>query len=138
MSDVSGIDVLRDWIAESRSAVFFGGAGVSTGSGIPDFRGEDGLYRQQWDYPLEEILGISLFHQDPAHYYRYFRATHMAAAQPNVTHRRLAELEDEGHMRAVITQNIDGLHQKAGSSVVHELHGSLYHFYCARCRRDYG
>ncbi|MDO5496163.1 MAG: Sir2 family NAD-dependent protein deacetylase [bacterium] len=129
----SAIATLREWLAEARSAVFFGGAGVSTGSGIPDFRGEDGQYRAQWEYPLEEILGIELFEEDPSIYYRYFRATNMSGAQPNVVHRRLAELEASGNLAAVVTQNIDGLHQRAGSRVVHELHGSLYEFYCAGC-----
>ena len=127
------IATLREWLSGASSAVFFGGAGVSTGSGIPDFRGEDGQYRAQWEYPLEEILGTDLLMADPSVYYRYFRATNMAGAQPNVTHRRLAELEASGNLAAVITQNIDGLHQRAGSRVVHELHGSLYEFYCVQC-----
>lgn len=134
---MTGVATLQEWVADSRSGVFFGGAGVSTGSGIPDFRGEDGQYAAAWEYPLEEILGIDLFEADPSIYYRYFRATNMAGAQPNVTHQRLAELETSGNLAAVITQNIDGLHQRAGSRVVHELHGSLYQFYCSRCGRPH-
>ena len=129
---------LKKWIDESDNVVFFGGAGVSTESGIPDFRSVDGLYNQKWKYPPEEILSASFFQRDPEEYYRFHREKLVIdGVRPNRAHLRLAELEREGKLRAVITQNIDGLHQAAGSKNVLELHGSILRAYCSRCRRPY-
>ena len=129
------IAVLREWIAGSGNIVFFGGAGVSTESGIPDFRSTDGLYRQEYKYPPETILSHTFFEQNPEEFFRFYRAKLIPdkSVQPNAAHRRLAELEREGKLRAVITQNIDGLHQAAGSKRVIELHGSIHRCRCARC-----
>ena len=133
------IAVLREWIAGSDNIVFFGGAGVSTESGIPDFRSTDGLYRQEYKYPPETILSHTFFEQNPEEFFRFYRAKLIPdkSVQPNAAHRRLAELEREGKLRAVITQNIDGLHQAAGSQVVYELHGSIHRNYCENCGRFY-
>ena len=133
------IATLRRWVAESDNIVFFGGAGVSTESGIPDFRSVDGLYNQQYKYPPEEIISHSFFEWNPEEFYRFYRAKLIPGPEvkPNAAHLRLAELEREGKLRAVITQNIDGLHQAAGSSRVIELHGSVHRCYCAKCRRPY-
>lgn len=129
---------LREMVQKSNNIVFFGGAGVSTESGIPDFRSVDGLYNQQWKYPPETILSHSFFERDPAEYYRFHREKLVVdGVKPNRAHLRLAELEAEGKLRAVITQNIDGLHQAAGSKNVLELHGSILRAYCPRCRRPY-
>lgn len=129
---------LKQWISESGNIVFFGGAGVSTESGIPDFRSVDGLYSQQWKYPPETILSHSFFEKNPEEYYRFHRAKLVIdGVKPNRAHLRLAELEREGKLRAVVTQNIDGLHQAAGSKNVLELHGSIQRAYCSRCRRAY-
>ncbi len=133
-----GVELLKKWVAESNNIVFFGGAGVSTESGIPDFRSVDGLYNQKWKYPPEEILSASFFARDPEEYFRFHREKLVIdGVQPNRAHKRLAELEAEGKLRAVITQNIDGLHQAAGSKKVLELHGSILRAYCSRCRRPY-
>jgi len=133
---MTDIETLQRWVDESRSTVFFGGAGVSTESGIPDFRGSDGLYRQQYDYPPETILSHSFFEWRPEEFFRFYRAKMLCLdAQPNAAHCKLAELERAGKLTAVITQNIDGLHQKAGSSNVLELHGSIHRNYCVQCRR---
>ena len=127
---------LKEWIDGSDNIVFFGGAGVSTESGIPDFRSVDGLYNQKWKYPPEMILSHSCFERDPAEYYRFHREKLVIdGVKPNRCHLRLAELEQEGKLRAVITQNIDGLHQAAGSKNVLELHGSVLRAYCSRCRK---
>ena len=125
-------------VQRSRSLVFFGGAGVSTESGIPDFRSVDGLYRQKWAYPPETILSRSFFDAHPAVFYAFYREKmiHPEAA-PNPAHRKLAALEQAGKLRAVITQNIDGLHQAAGSREVLELHGSVHRNHCMRCHRPY-
>ena len=133
------IALLRQWVAESDNVVFFGGAGVSTESGIPDFRSVDGLYNQEYKYPPEEIISHSFFERDPAEFYRFYRAKLIPdkSVEPNAAHRKLAELEREGKLRAVITQNIDGLHQAAGSRRVIELHGSIHRCYCAKCRKPY-
>ena len=132
------IDQLKKWVAESDNIVFFGGAGVSTESGIPDFRSVDGLYNQQWKYPPETILSHSFFERYPEEYYRFHRAKLVIdGVKPNRAHLRLAELEREGKLRAVITQNIDGLHQAAGSKNVLELHGSILRAYCSRCSMPY-
>lgn len=129
---------LRDMVAASDNIVFFGGAGVSTESGIPDFRSVDGLYNQKWKYPPETILSKSFFDRDPEEYYRFHREKLVIdGVKPNRAHLRLAELEAEGKLRAVITQNIDGLHQAAGSKNVLELHGSILRAYCSRCRKKY-
>ena len=129
---------LKKWVDESDNIVFFGGAGVSTESGIPDFRSVDGLYNQEWRYPPETILSHSFFEKNPEEYYRFHRAKLVVdGVKPNRAHLRLAELEREGKLRAVITQNIDGLHQAAGSKNVLELHGSILRAYCSRCRRPY-
>ena len=133
------IALLRQWVAESDNIVFFGGAGVSTESGIPDFRSVDGLYNQEYKYPPEEIISHSFFERDPEGFYRFYRAKLIPPkdVKPNAAHLRLAELESEGKLRAVITQNIDGLHQAAGSKKVIELHGSIHRCYCAKCRKPY-
>ena len=129
---------LKEWIDGSDNIVFFGGAGVSTESGIPDFRSVDGLYNQKWKYPPETILSHSFFERDPEEYYRFHREKLVIdGVKPNRCHLRLAELEREGKVRAVVTQNIDGLHQAAGSKNVLELHGSIQRAYCSRCRRSY-
>ena len=129
---------LREMIAESDNIVFFGGAGVSTESGIPDFRSVDGLYNQKWKYPPETILSHSFFVLYPEEYYRFHREKLVIdGVKPNRAHLRLAQLEQEGKLKAVITQNIDGLHQAAGSKNVLELHGSILRAYCSRCRRPY-
>lgn len=128
------LEQLRKWIAESKSAVFFGGAGVSTESGIPDFRGVDGLYRQKFDLSPETIISHSFFKKDPAYFFRFYREKMLPLGyEPNITHKVLARLEDEFHLAAVVTQNIDGLHQKAGSRKVYELHGSVLRNYCQTC-----
>lgn len=132
------IGTLKQWIAESKRAVFFGGAGVSTESGIPDFRSADGLYRQKFDYPPETIISHSFYERDPAYFFRFYREKMLPLGfEPNVTHRVLARLEQEGHLAAVVTQNIDGLHQKAGSRNVFELHGSVLRNFCEKCHKFY-
>ena len=136
--DIQGIKTLNDWVRESDNIVFFGGAGVSTESGIPDFRSVDGLYHQQWKYPPEEILSHSFFERNPEEYYRFHREKLVIdGVKPNRAHLKLAELERAGKLRAVITQNIDGLHQEAGSKNVLELHGSILRAYCSRCRKPW-
>lgn len=125
---------LQEIVDRSRRIVFFGGAGVSTESGIPDFRSVDGLYHQQYDYPPEQILSRSFFDENPAEFYRFYRSKMLCPnAKPNAAHYKLAELEQAGKCTAVVTQNIDGLHQAAGSKVVYELHGSTLRNYCTRC-----
>ena len=134
----SKIETLKTWIEASDNIVFFGGAGVSTESGIPDFRSVDGLYHQQFEYPPETILSHTFFYQHPEYFYRFYRQKMLPLeAQPNAAHKKLAELEAAGKLRAVITQNIDGLHQKAGSKTVLELHGSIWRNYCTRCGKFY-
>ena len=129
---------LKEWVDASDNIVFFGGAGVSTESGIPDFRSVDGLYNQQYKYPPETILSASFFHSEPEEFYRFYRAKMLALdAEPNAAHKKLVEWERMGKCRAVVTQNIDGLHQKAGSKEVLELHGSVLRNYCMRCRKPY-
>ncbi len=132
------IQLLKNWIDSSNNVVFFGGAGVSTESGIPDFRSVDGLYNQQWKYPPETILSHSFFVRYPEEYYRFHREKLVIdGVKPNAAHLKLAELEREGKLRAVITQNIDGLHQAAGSKNVLELHGSILRSYCSACGKPY-
>ena len=128
------IKKLRGMIKNSDKIVFFGGAGVSTESGIPDFRSVDGLYNQQWDYPPETILSHSFFMKKTEEFYRFYRAKMLCPnAEPNAAHLKLAQLEREGKLTAVVTQNIDGLHQAAGSKKVYELHGSVLRNYCMKC-----
>lgn len=130
---------LKTWIGESNAIVFFGGAGVSTESNIPDFRSEDGLYRQQYAYPPEVILSHTFYRQHPEEFFRFYRNKMVYPdAQPNSAHMALAALERQGKLRSVITQNIDGLHQKAGSRRVLELHGSILRNYCEECKKEYG
>ncbi len=128
------IEKLREIVTQSDNIVFFGGAGVSTESGIPDFRSVDGLYNQEYQYPPETILSHTFYRKDPEEFYRFYRKKMLYPdAQPNAAHRKLARWEKEGKLRAVITQNIDGLHQKAGSKNVLELHGSVLRNYCEKC-----
>ena len=153
----SAIETLKTWITESDNIVFFGGAGVSTESGIPDFRSTDGLYHQKFDYPPETILSHTFFYQHPEYFFKFYREKMLPLDyQPNEAHKKLAALEQAGKLRsgsywlpqlaeleqagtlsAVVTQNIDGLHQKAGSKRVYELHGSVYRNYCEKCGKFY-
>ena len=129
---------LEELIAKSSNIVFFGGAGVSTESGIPDFRSVDGLYHQKYDYPPETILSHTFFEQHTEEFYKFYRDKLIVKnAKPNAAHLRLARLEAQGKLKAVITQNIDGLHQAAGSKNVFELHGSTLRNYCTRCGKFY-
>lgn len=133
------IQTLQRWLDESSNVVFFGGAGVSTESGVPDFRSVDGLYHQHYSEPPETILSHSYFVRKPEGFYRFYREKMLPLeAQPNDAHKKLAELEQAGKLKAVITQNIDGLHQKAGSKEVLELHGSVLRNYCEGCGKFYG
>lgn len=132
------IKTLNQWVKESDNIVFFGGAGVSTESGIPDFRSVDGLYNQKYAYPPETILSHSFYRQKPKEFYDFYRDKMLCLeARPNKAHLKLAELEKSGKLKAVITQNIDGLHQEAGSRVVYELHGSVLRNYCMKCGEFY-
>lgn len=138
MNTNESIALLQKWIDESRRIVFFGGAGVSTESGIPDFRSQDGLYRQHFRFPPEEILSHSFFLRNSQEFYRFYREKMLClTAEPNAAHKKLAELEQHGKQIAVITQNIDGLHQKAGSQTVFELHGSVLRNFCTKCGKAY-
>ncbi|MGM9662026.1 MAG: NAD-dependent protein deacylase [Oscillospiraceae bacterium] len=133
------VALLQRMVEESNYIVFFGGAGVSTESGIPDFRSVDGLYHQKYDYPPETILSHSFYVDKREEFYRFYRDKILhPEAKPNAAHRKLAELEAQGKLKAVVTQNIDGLHQAAGSRTVLELHGSVLRNYCERCGRFYG
>ena len=132
------VEKLREWIKESSYIVFFGGAGVSTESNIPDFRSVDGLYNQQYDYPPETILSHTFYRRMPEEFFRFYRNKMLFPdAKPNKAHLALAELERQGRLKAVITQNIDGLHQAAGSYEVLELHGSVLRNYCEKCGKFY-
>ncbi len=135
----SEIETLKTWIAESSRIVFFGGAGVSTESGIPDFRSKDGLYHQKFDYPPEEILSHSFFYHHTEEFYRFYREKMLLpdGIQPNAAHKKLAQLEQDGKLSAIVTQNIDGLHQLAGSKRVYELHGSIHRNHCTNCGKFY-
>ena len=131
---MENLEKLKRWIGESNRIVFFGGAGVSTESGIPDFRSVDGLYSQKFEYPPETIISHSFYERKPEYFFRFYREKMLPLGfEPNITHRMLAKWEEEGKLSAVVTQNIDGLHQKAGSKRVYELHGSVLRNYCARC-----
>ncbi len=132
------IDKLKHWLAKSDNIVFFGGAGVSTESGIPDFRSVDGLYHLKYDYAPETILSHSFFIRHTKEFYRFYKEKMIYEdTEPNITHLKLVELENTGKLKAVVTQNIDGLHQRAGSKNVLELHGSVYRNYCMKCRQFY-
>ena len=131
-------EALQRIVDGSRRIVFFGGAGVSTESGIPDFRSVDGLYHQKYDYPPETILSHSFFESHTKEFFDFYRDKMLCLdAKPNAAHRKLAELEQAGKLQAVVTQNIDGLHTLAGSKTVYELHGSVHRNYCRKCRRSY-
>lgn len=124
------------WVEESDNIVFFGGAGVSTESGIPDFRSVDGLYHQKYDYPPETILSHSFYMRKPEEFFRFYKNKMLfPKAEPSTTHKKLAKLEADGKLKGIVTQNIDGLHQKAGSRHVIELHGSVLRNYCERCHQ---
>ena len=128
------LEILKKWIDESDRIVFFGGAGVSTESGIPDFRSTDGLYSQKFDYPPETIISHTFYERKPEYFFRFYREKMLPLGfEPNITHKVLAKWEQAGKLSAVVTQNIDGLHQKAGSKKVYELHGSVLRNYCTRC-----
>ena len=135
---MSQLETLKKWISESSRIVFFGGAGVSTESGIPDFRSVDGLYSQKFDYPPETIISHSFYERNPEYFFRFYREKMLPLGfEPNIVHKKLARWEAEGKLSAVVTQNIDGLHQKAGSRRVYELHGSVLRNYCTRCHKSY-
>lgn len=134
MRTLEELQTLKAWLEQAKSIVFFGGAGCSTESGVPDFRSVDGLYHQQYDYPPETILSHSFFVANTQEFYRFYKAKMLALdAKPNPAHRALARLEERGKLKAVVTQNIDGLHQAAGSQAVFELHGSVHRNYCTKC-----
>ena len=129
---------LQKIIDDSTNIVFFGGAGVSTESGIPDFRSEDGLYRQKYKYSPEQVISYSFFMKYPEVFYEFYKDKMMCLeAKPNAAHNKLSELEKSGKLKAVVTQNIDGLHQKAGNKTVYELHGSIHRNYCMKCKKFY-
>ena len=135
---MNNVEILKQWIDESSRIVFFGGAGVSTESGIPDFRSVDGLYSQHFEYPPETIISHSFFVRNPEYFFRFYREKMLPLGfEPNITHRKLSQWEQEGKLSAIVTQNIDGLHQKAGSKSVFELHGSVLRNYCTKCRKFY-
>ena len=136
---MDNVDEFKKIIDESNNIVFFGGAGVSTESGIPDFRSKDGLYNQRYKYPPEVILSHTFFMNETKEFYIFYKDKLNALKyDPNITHIKLAELEKAGKLKAIVTQNIDGLHQKAGSENVFELHGSIYRNYCMKCKKFYG
>ena len=135
---MDALKTLQTWVEESERIVFFGGAGVSTESGIPDFRGVDGLYRQKYAYPPETILSDTFFYQHTEEFFRFYREKMLVTdVRPNAANEKLAQWEREGKLLAVVTQNIDGLHQKAGSKNVFELHGTIYKNHCVRCQKAY-
>ena len=130
------IDLFKKIIEDSNNIVFFGGAGVSTESGIPDFRSKDGLYNQKYKFPPEEILSHHFFIENPEEFYKFYKdKMNSLKYAPNITHHKLVELERKNKLKAIVTQNIDGLHQKAGSNIVYELHGSVLRNYCTKCRK---
>ena len=135
---MNALEIFKGWIAESKNIVFFGGAGVSVESGIPDFRSTDGLYNQQYKYPPETILSATFFRRYPMEFYEFYRAKMLPRGiEPNGAHLKLAQWEKEGKLSAIVTQNIDGLHHAAGSKNVFELHGTVYKNHCTRCGRFY-
>lgn len=130
------IELLQKIVDDSQNIVFFGGAGVSTESGIPDFRSQDGLYNMTYKYPPEEIISRTFFDRNPEEFYRFYKDRMLIdGAEPNAAHRKLAEMEQKGKLSAIVTQNVDGLHQKAGSKTVYELHGSTLRNYCMKCHK---
>ncbi|MFA9376911.1 MAG: NAD-dependent protein deacylase [Lachnotalea sp.] len=132
------LEILQDIVSKSNNIVFFGGAGVSTESGIPDFRSADGLYNQEYEFSPETILSHSFFQRKPEEFYRFYKKKMICLdAKPNAAHRKLVELEQVGKLKAIVTQNIDGLHQMAGSKVVLELHGSVHRNFCTRCKQKF-
>ena len=132
------VKTLKEWTDAAHKIVFFGGAGVSTESGIPDFRSTGGLYHQEWSYPPETILSHTFYKSNPEEFFRFYRAKMLCPeAKPNAAHKKLAQWEQEGRLLAVVTQNIDGLHQAAGSRNVYELHGSAHRNHCERCGKFY-
>jgi NAD-dependent deacetylase len=132
------IQIFKQLVEESNNIVFFGGAGVSTESGIPDFRSKDGLYNQKYKYPPEEILSHTFFVNYTEEFYEFYKdKMNSLKYEPNITHIKLAELENKGKLKAIVTQNIDGLHQKAGSKIVYELHGSILKNHCTKCNKFY-
>lgn len=134
--DMEKIEKLKEMIADSNNIVFFGGAGVSTESGIPDFRSQDGLYAMKYKYPPETIVSHSFYVNRTDEFYEFYKDKMLfPLVSPNAAHKGLAKLEKEGKLKAIVTQNIDGLHQKAGSKVVYELHGSVHRNYCTRCHK---
>lgn len=135
---MNNIDKLQKMIDESNNIVFFGGAGVSTESGIKDFRSEDGLYKMKFKYPAEMMLSSSMFYNKPEEFFDFYK-TYMNSlnAEPNITHKYLEQLEDQGKLKAIVTQNIDGLHQKAGSKNVYEIHGTILKNHCLKCNKEY-
>ena len=136
--DMDKIETLRTWVSEARRMVFFGGAGVSTESGIPDFRGVDGLYHEKFREPPETIISHSYYMKHPDVFFEFYRTRMLyPKARPNIAHETLARWEREGKLAAVVTQNIDGLHQMAGSKTVYELHGSVHRNICRRCGAQY-
>ena len=135
---MDAVETLKQWVSESSRMVAFTGAGVSTESGVPDFRSVDGLYNQKFEYPPETIISHSFYLRNPEYFFRFYREKMMPLeVEPNITHFTLAKWEREGKLAAVVTQNIDGLHQKAGSKQVYELHGSILRNYCTRCGKFY-
>ena len=135
LDDIASLQKIID---KSKNIVFFGGAGVSTESGIPDFRSVDGLYNMKWAYPPEQIISRTFFYENTKEFYRFYREKLLIkGVEPNAAHYKLAELEKAGKLKAVVTQNIDGLHQKAGSKTVYELHGSVLRNYCEYCHAFY-
>lgn len=135
---MTNLEKFKKWVEESSNIVFFGGAGVSTESGIPDFRSVDGLYNQKFDYPPETILSHSFFVSHPKEFYKFYREKMLPIGfEPNAAHIKLAELEKQGKLKAVVTQNIDNLHYQAGSKNVYELHGSVYRNHCVKCGKSY-
>ena len=136
---MNNIEQFVDWVDKCDNIVFFGGAGVSTESGIPDFRSPEGLYNQKYKYPPETIISHSFYLRYPEEFYRFYKDKMLYPdSEPGITHLALAKLEQQGKLKAVVTQNIDGLHQKAGNKNVIELHGSVLRNYCERCHRFYG
>lgn len=135
---MSNLETLKQWVQESNRIVFFGGAGVSTESGIPDFRSTNGLYSQHFAYPPETIISHSFYLRNPSYFFKFYREKMLPLGfSPNITHLKLTQWEDEGKLLAVVTQNIDGLHQKAGTRCVYELHGSVLRNYCTSCGKFY-
>ena len=138
MNELGKVSILQKLIDKSKNIVFFGGAGVSTSSGIKDFRGKNGLYKSITDYPPEYLLSFSCFYKEPELFFEFYKNNmNSLNIKPNIVHKYLKLLEDRGKLKAIVTQNIDGLHQKAGSNNVLEIHGSIYHNHCLECGKSY-